>query len=59
MSLTCIDTLRQGATLVSALWGLLVWREFAGAGSRVKGLIAGMLILFVGGLTLISIAPLY
>ncbi len=49
----------QGATMVSALWGILVWREFAGANGKVKGLIAGMLILFVGGLALISIAPLH
>ena len=49
----------QGATLVSALWGLLVWREFAGADSKVRTLIAVMLILFVSGLTLISIAPLH
>ncbi len=48
----------QGATLISALWGLLVWREFAGAVPRVKMLLAIMLILFVSGLALISLAPL-
>jgi len=51
--------LGQGATMVSALWGLLVWREFAGAASRVRLLLAAMLILFLAGLGLISIAPLY
>lgn len=49
----------QGATMVSALWGLLVWREFAGASPKVRLLLALMLILFVTGLTLISIAPLF
>ena len=49
----------QGATMVSALWGLLVWKEFAGGGGRTKGLIALMLVLFVAGLVLVSIAPLY
>ncbi len=49
----------QGATMVSALWGLLVWKEFAGASSRVRVLVVIMLILFVTGLALISIAPLY
>jgi glucose uptake protein len=49
----------QGATMVSALWGLFVWREFAGADSKVRTLIAVMLILFVSGLALISIAPLH
>lgn len=51
--------LGQGATMVSALWGLLVWKEFAGAQGKVKGLIALMLLLFVAGLTLVSLAPLY
>lgn len=49
----------QGATMVSALWGLLVWREFAGANTRVRTLLALMLILFLVGLSLVSIAPLY
>jgi glucose uptake protein len=49
----------QGATLVSALWGLLLWKEFAGATSRVKTLLVLMIALFVAGLTLLSIAPLY
>ena len=49
----------QGATMVSALWGLLVWKEFAGAGPRVRLLVAVMLVLFVCGLGLVSVAPLY
>ncbi len=49
----------QGATMVSALWGLLVWREFAGASPRVRLLLALMLLFFIGGLALLSIAPLF
>jgi glucose uptake protein len=49
----------QGATMISALWGLLVWKEFAGATGKVKGLLALMMLLFLIGLTLVSIAPLY
>ena len=49
----------QGATMVSALWGIFVWREFAGADSRVKALVAAMLVLFVAGLAMVSIAPLH
>ncbi len=49
----------QGATMVSALWGLLVWKEFAGASSKVRILLALMLILFLAGLIIVSIAPLY
>ncbi len=51
--------LGQGATLISALWGLLVWKEFRGADAHVKGLIAAMLVLFGAGLAMISVAPLY
>lgn len=49
----------QGATMVSALWGLLVWKEFAGAEPRVRVMIAVMLILFVIGLAIVSVAPLF
>ena len=48
----------QGATLVSALWGLFVWKEFAGAPAKVVTMLALMLALFVIGLVMISIAPL-
>ena len=51
--------LGQGATLVSALWGLLVWKEFAGADARTKALVALMIALFVCGLALVAIAPLF
>jgi glucose uptake protein len=45
--------------MVSALWGLLVWKEFAGAAPRVRVLVVVMLLLFLCGLTIVSIAPLY
>ena len=51
--------LGQGATMVSALWGLLVWNEFAGASGCVRALVVVMLVLFVCGLALISAAPKY
>lgn len=51
--------LGQGATLVSALWGLLVWREFRGAAIGVKMLLFAMIVLFLAGLGMISIAPLH
>jgi glucose uptake protein len=52
------DTLARGAILVSALWGLLVWREFRGATVGVKALLAAMLVLFAAGLAMVAIAPL-
>ena len=42
--------LGQGATLVSALWGILVWHEFRGAPKSSDYLNLGMFIFFVIGL---------
>jgi glucose uptake protein len=51
--------LGQGATMVSALWGLIVWREFKGANQRVVLMLVVMLVLFLSGLSMIGLAPLY
>ena len=51
--------LGQGSTMIGALWGVLVWREFKGGGTLVKGCLVLMFILFLGGLTVVSVAPLY
>jgi glucose uptake protein len=51
--------LGQGATMVSTLWGLLLWKEFAGADSRIKALLVIMFVLFLAGLGMISVAPLF
>jgi glucose uptake protein len=48
----------QGATMVSAFWGVFVWREFALAPKDSKRLIAWMFISFILGLTSIALAPL-
>ena len=45
--------LGQGATLVAALWGILIWKEFAGAPKESKWLNTGMLVLFLVGLGLV------
>jgi glucose uptake protein len=50
--------LGQGATMISALWGLFVWKEFRGASSGVRMLLAIMMAAFVVGLALVSVAPL-
>jgi glucose uptake protein len=42
--------LGQGATLVSALWGILIWKEFRNAPKESNYLNAGMFILFIIGL---------
>jgi len=48
--------LGQGATLVAAVWGVLVWKEFKQAKANVRGLLAGMFICFILGLALIIIS---
>lgn len=49
----------QGATMISAAWGVFIWHEFASAAQRVKVLLAWMFILFLCGLGTIAIAPLF
>jgi glucose uptake protein len=49
----------QGATMVSAGWGVFVWREFASPTTRVRNLLIAMFACFVAGLAAIAIAPLY
>lgn len=48
--------LGQGATMVAALWGLLIWKEFKGASRITNWLIALMLIFFISGLILIIVS---
>ena len=50
-------SLGEGNTMISAIWGIFVWKEFQGAGSRVKGLLAIMFLFFVLGLSCIALAP--
>jgi glucose uptake protein len=50
--------LGQGATLVAALWGVFIWKEFRGASKGTNGLIAAMFLLFVIGIGCIIYAGL-
>ncbi|MDE3187734.1 MAG: AcrB/AcrD/AcrF family protein [Acidobacteriota bacterium] len=49
----------QGATMVSACWGVFVWREFAGAPQSARLLLFLMFIFFALGLGAVALAPLY
>ena len=42
--------LGQGATLVAALWGVFIWKEFKGAPKSVNTLIGAMFLLFIIGI---------
>jgi glucose uptake protein len=48
--------LGQGATLVAALWGVFVWKEFEKAPPGTSRLLAAMFAAFVAGLALIVYA---
>jgi len=52
-------SLGEGNTMISAVWGIFVWKEFRGASSEVKRLLAVMFTLFVLGLVSISLAPVF
>jgi glucose uptake protein len=49
----------QGAPILAALWGLLPWQEFRGAAQGVRMLLVGMIVLYLAGLGMVSIAPIY
>ena len=51
--------LGQGAAVVGALWGLLAWKELRDTELPIKILMGAMLILFAGGVVLLSAARLY
>ncbi len=48
--------LGQGATVVAAIWGIYVWKEFDKAPSGTKSLLNIMLLLYVAGLAMIILS---
>lgn len=48
--------LGQGATLVAALWGVFIWKEFRGASKQVNMLILLMFLAYMGGLAFLIYA---
>ena len=49
----------QGATMVSAFWGVFIWHEFAGSPPAAKLLLFFMFVFFLLGLGSIALAPLH
>jgi glucose uptake protein len=45
--------LGQGATVVAAIWGIFIWKEFENASKSTKNILNIMLILYVLGLALL------
>lgn len=52
-------SLGQGATMISALWGVFIWREFAGASAKAKAYLTAMFVLFLFGLGALACSPLF
>ena len=48
--------LGQGATMVAALWGLLIWKEFKGASRSVNLMLGLMVLLFISGIASIILS---
>lgn len=48
--------LGQGATVVAALWGIYVWKEFDKAPAGTKTLLNIMLVLYIAGLGMIIVS---
>jgi len=49
--------LGQGATMVGAIWGVFVWKEFGGASASTKRLLLLMFVFFIVGLASVALAP--
>lgn len=48
--------LGQGATVVAALWGIYIWKEFDKAPAGTKPLLNMMLLLYIAGLAMIIVS---
>jgi len=48
--------LGQGATLIAALWGVFIWKEFKGATKSVNNLVFLMFLAYLAGLALLVYA---
>ena len=51
--------LLQGAPILALLWGVLAWREVKGSTQGVKMLLVGTVVLYVAGVALVSLGPVF
>jgi len=49
----------QGATMVSAAWGVFIWREFRAPSPHIRTLLVAMFCCFIAGLTAVAVAPIF
>jgi glucose uptake protein len=50
--------LGQGATMIGALWGVFVWKEFRGAPPGTSKLLAAMFLFYLIGLGILIASKL-
>jgi glucose uptake protein len=48
--------LGQGATMIAALWGVFIWKEFKSAPAGTNKLLALMFVFYLVGLSLVVAA---
>jgi glucose uptake protein len=48
--------LGQGATMIAAIWGIFIWKEFKNSPKGTNTLLGLMFALFIAGLSLIIMA---
>jgi glucose uptake protein len=48
--------LGQGATVVAAIWGIYVWKEFKGATNLVQRILQAMLVFYIIGLIVVILS---
>jgi glucose uptake protein len=48
--------LGQGATVIAALWGIFIWKEFRNAPKGTTAMLTVMLVFYIGGLSLLIYA---
>ena len=48
--------LGQGATVVAAIWGIYIWKEFKSANAGTKRMLNYMLVLYIVGLSLLILS---
>ncbi|MCU1259435.1 MAG: putative integral rane protein [Bryobacterales bacterium] len=57
LSPAAIFGISQSSTVIAALCGLLLWKEFAAADLRVRAMTFVMIVLFTCGLAMLAIGP--
>ena len=50
--------LGQGATLIAALWGVFIWKEFRNAPKGTNSLLTAMFLFFIAGIVIIIFSGL-